>query len=755
MSAVLRHWPRILITLVPVVLMLVHVATSPIRPLLDGMDLSIADWRLRLTLPERQDPRIVIVDIDDTSLQTVGQWPWGRDKLAAMAKELLVRQKVAVIGFDMVFAEDDRGSGLAVLRELVDGPLRADPAMRAEVDKLAPTLDNDGSFARAIENHRVALGYYLTQADLPLTRGVLPPPVLPPAALPVGARKYSTQWNGFGSNIEPLANAVSSAGFINAVISARGDGLLRAAPLLAYYRGYGAKEGYYESLGLAVYRLFAGIDTVVPLMAPKRGEGAPPLQALQLGTGPDATRVPLSGRTSMWIPFIGPGGPEGGSFQYISAVEVLERGLPAGELAGKIVLVGTTAPGLQDLRATPVGATFPGVEIHANVISALLDRRFIALPDYAVGFEFSVLVVTGLALAIGLSFASVGRGTLFFVMMLGLVVALNTWLFKVHGLVLPLASALVTMTMAFVINIGWGYFVEARNRRKLAQLFGTYVPPQLVEKMQEEPGRYSMRAESKELTALFCDMRGFTRMSENLAPVELQAVLNRHFSRLTDVISRHGGTVDKYMGDSVMAFWGAPVDNPMHATLAVRAAIDMAEAVQEMSRANLAAGLPEVAVGIGINTGLMSVGDMGSDVRRSYTVIGDSVNLAARLEGLSATYGVSVLATEATVKAVPGYVWQELDLVRVKGRQQIVKIYSPVGRSEDIDPETTATLDTWTRVLEAYRSQKVSDVQPLLHSLIARDAKKVLYRLYAERLASMESRPYDPVWDGATRFESK
>lgn len=756
MSAVLRHWPRIVITLVPVVLMLLHVSTTERRPALDGLDLSIADWRTRLTLPGRLDPHVVIVDIDDASLQAVGQWPWGRDKLAALTTELMDRQKAAVLGFDMVFPEEDRSSGLAALRELAVGPLQGNAALRTELDRLAPSLDHDGAFARAMNHHQVALGFYLTQGDLPLTRGLLPPPVLPPAALPAGLGAYATHWNGFGSNIAPLANAAATAGFINAVISARSDGLLRSAPLLAYYGGTAGENGYYESLGLAVYRLATGADGVFPVLRPAHEKGGPPvIQALQLGQGPQALRVPVSERTGMVVPFLGPGGPLGGSFHYISAVEILNKELPPEELKGKIVLVGTTAPGLQDLRATPVGANFPGVEVHANVISALLDKRFLLLPDYALGYEFAVLTLVGLALAVGLSLLPLASGILFALAVLGVVVGLNTWLFKAQGLVLPMASALVTMAAAFVVNMAWGYFVEARKRRGLADLFGTYVPPQLVEKMLEQPGRYSMRAESKELTALFCDMRGFTRMSETLGPVELQAFLNRIFSRLSEIISRHGGTVDKYMGDSVMAFWGAPVDSLLHATLAVRAAVEMAKAVEDMSAENRAVGLPEVSVGIGLNTGLMSVGDMGSAVRRSYTVIGDAVNLASRLESLSGTYGVAVVASESTVRAVPTYVWQELDLVRVKGRQQAVTIFSPIGLRSDMTQDAAQRLADWTEVLAGYRAQNPARVTPLLDKLMAADAKKVLYRLYAERLASMESRPFDPGWDGATKFESK
>lgn len=756
MSAVLRHWPRIVITLVPVVLMLLYVGGTSRRPMIDGLDHAIYDWRTRLTLPERHDPRIVIVDIDDASLRFVGQWPWSRDKLARMTTELMVRQKAAVLGFDMVFAERDRSSGLITLRELADGPLRDQRLLKAELDRLAPSLDNDGGFARAMEGQRVALGFYLTQSDAPLTKGVLPPPVIPPTALAAGVGIYATHWNGFGGNIETLARAAAAAGFINAVISARSDGLLRSAPLLAYYEGTEGRNGYYESLSLAMFRLATGYQSLTPVLANVPGSAAPPVEALLLRK-PDAPamRVPLSNRTSLLVPFIGAGGAQAGNFRYVAAADVLSGALAPEELKDKIVIVGTTAPGLQDLRATPVGATFPGVEVHANVISALLDHRFIIVPDYAPGYEIVVLALVGVVLAVGLSLLSVAQATLLLAAVGAAVVGLNTWLFKAHGLVLPLASVLIMMVAAFVLNIGWGYFIESSKRRGLAKLFGTYVPPQLVEKMLEEPERYSMRAESKELTALFCDMRGFTRLSEGLAPLQLQSFLNEVFSRLTEIISRHGGTVDKYMGDSVMAFWGAPVDDPAHASHAVGAAIEMAVAMEALSQTHRASGLPEVSVGIGLNTGPMSVGDMGSALRRSYTVVGDAVNLASRLEGLGVVYGVAIVASGATAQAAGEYGWLELDLVRVKGREQAVTILTPLGLRSELKAEDRDLIGLWNDVLRGYRAQQVERVEPLLDLLISQDAKKVLYRLYAERLASMTSRPYDPEWDGATRFESK
>jgi adenylate cyclase len=269
------------------------------------------------------------------------------------------------------------------------------------------------------------------------------------------------------------------------------------------------------------------------------------------------------------VPFRGNGGVAGGSFRYISAADVLAKRLEPGSLKDRIVLLGTTAPGLLDLRVTPVGETYPGVETHANVISGLLDGKTFVKPDYAMGFEVVVLTLAGLLLAITLPLLSAPKAVAASVTVIAALVGLNFWLYLSHGLVLPLASALVMALTAFALNMSYGYFVESRSKRELAQLFGTYVPPELVDEMVKDPDSYSMKAANKELTVMFCDMRGFTKMSEQMEPTQLQGLLNDVFSRLTDLIRANRGTIDKYMGDCVMAFWGAPVDTPNHAHLAV------------------------------------------------------------------------------------------------------------------------------------------------------------------------------------------
>ncbi|WP_447779667.1 CHASE2 domain-containing protein [Variovorax boronicumulans] len=753
MSVLRRHWPRITITLLPVLLALLHATGAWRLGVIEHLDHLIYDARLRATMPGTPDTRVVIVDVDDASLAREGQWPWPRDKIASLTTELLARQHAAVLGFDVMFLEPDRSSGLGRLKEIAAGPLRDVPGLAAEIDQLAPTLDHDATLAQALRGQPVALGYYFTRTEQPSAKGLLPAtPVLPPEAFPPHA-SFVTLWNGFGASLPVLARAAPVAGFLNTLVGdGDDDGVIRSVPLIARYEGEHASPGHYESLALAVYRLANGSPPVRPALV--AGDGNfPRLQALVLGS----LRIPVDQSASLQVPFRGPGGPRAGSFRYVAAADVLEGRLAPGELKGKIVLLGATAPGLQDLRATPVGAAFPGVEVHANIVSGLLDQRLLAVPDYAPGYEVLTVLAAGLLLAFGLSLLSASRAVLLGAGVVAALVGLNTWLYIGHSLVLPLASALFMAALAFALNMSWGYFVESRARRGLVRLFGTYVPPQLVDEMLVRPGRYSMRAESKEMTVMFCDMRDFTRLSEQMAPAELQAFLNTVFSRLTEVISAHRGTVDKYMGDCVMAFWGAPIDTPDHAALAVQAALDMAVAVHDINRQHRASGRPEISAGIGLNSGLMSVGDMGSTARRSYTVVGDAVNLAARLEGLSGHYGVEIVASGATREAAPGFVWQELDSVRVKGKAQAVAIYTPLAAQAGAEAQdsTRQQLDRWTQVLAAYRRQDWALGRNLLAPLLAADAKKVLYQLYAQRLASMALRPQDPDWDGATRFDTK
>jgi adenylate cyclase len=749
MGALLKHWPRIAVTLIPLIFALLH-ATSALRVhVFERLDDIIYDARLRATMSKTLDERIAVIDIDEKSLAELGQWPWSRNKMAALVNELFDRQQIAILGFDVVFAESDDSSGLSSLRQLANNELRDQPGFRERLTQIQDSLDYDAAFAKSMEKRPVVLGYYLTSDRDGRTNGVLPAPVMQQDALQGRPIKF-TSWSGYGSNIEPLAKAAPMAGFFNSITDL--DGVVRSIPLLAEYKGQ-----YYESLSLSMFRVLIGLPKVAPGFPQERiiTRNYPGLESILLRQNDKTLAVPVDDKVAALIPFRGEGNSAGGSFRYFSAADIVAQRIPPSALKDKIVLLGATAPGLLDLRVTPVGETYPGVEVHANMISGLLDGRLFVRPDYAVGFEVVILTIAGLILAIALPLLSAPKAVALSLAVVGALIGLNFWLYLGFGLVLPLASALIMAFTAFALNMSYGYFVESKSKRQIANMFAAYVPPELVDEMVKDPDSYSMKAVNKDLTVMFCDMRGFTNLSEKMEPTALQGLLNHLFSRLTEIIQANRGTTDKYMGDCVMAFWGAPVDTPNHAQLAVKAALEMCQAVRKINEEHRAKGIPEIGVGIGLNTGMMCVGNMGSDIRRSYTVIGDAVNLGSRLEGLSKNYGVEIVVSESTRKQATNFAWQELDKVRVKGKEQAVTIYWPVSAAADLAKEQSDELKIWAMLLKAYRNQDWEQCDVQMLNMQRLNAKKFLYQLYSDRVTSMRMLPKDPNWDGATNFDSK
>jgi adenylate cyclase len=313
----------------------------------------------------------------------------------------------------------------------------------------------------------------------------------------------------------------------------------------------------------------------------------------------------------------------------------------------------------------------------------MLDGKSIYKPDYALGVEVALLLLVGLALAFVLPALTATSALGFSLSMLLVPMTFNLFLFAEYGMVFPLATMLLLSLMAYMLNMSYGYFVESRAKRELTQLFGSYVPPQLVDEMVQDPSNRTMKATNKDLTVMFCDLRGFTQLAEKMEPTELQHFLNDVFSRLTQVIISRRGTIDKYMGDCVMAFWGAPVSMSNHAELAVQAALDITQVIVQINAEYSAQGLPEVRLGIGINTGVMCVGDMGSFMRRSYTVVGDAVNIASRIEGLTKHYAVDLLAGNLTKMHTPQFDWLPVDTVRLEGKTEALALFTLEAASND------------------------------------------------------------------------
>ncbi len=745
-----RNLPRILLGLAVLLLFLGHAAGFYTIAFVDRLEYALYDLRLLSSMPRTLDPSVVILDIDEKSLAEVGHWPWGRDKLATIVDKLFNVQKVAIVGFDVVFAEKDTSSGLDVLQNLGRGPLKDDPKYIAALQQVGPSLDYDKEFVNAIKDHPVILSYGLTN-EASQHVGVLPPPVLPAGTFNGHPVRF-LHWTGYGGNLPDLQAAALSAGHFNPQIDP--DGEVRRVPMLEEENGQ-----YYESLSLAMVRGLLGSPPVRPeypsdeqSWVPKSYSG---LEYLDLAFRGRLVRIPVDREVASLIPFRGPGGVDGGSYRYVSIADVLYDRLKPGELTDKIVLVGTTSLGLLDMRSTPVSPNFPGVEVHANMISGILNGKIKEAPDYSRGAEIVTLLIIGLLLSIVLPLLPPLRAVLMTILVGAAVIAMNFAFFVNGNLLLPLASSLLVVLFIFVINMVYGFFVESKTKRELEGLFGSYVPPKLVEEMSRDPRAYSMEGKSEELTVMFSDVRGFTTISESLEPKDLATYINDYLTAMSLIIQNHRGTLDKYIGDAIMAFWGAPIPDKSHAQLAVETALAMQAEVLRLNVTFEERKWPDMKIGIGVSTGIMSVGDMGSKIRKAYTVMGDPVNLGARLEARTKFYGVGILVSEATRKAVTGIVFREIDKVQVKGKDEAVVIYEPIGLEINVTKDKNDELKLWHATLKAYRMQQWDQAELQLLNLQRAHPDTVLYQLYAERVSEFRHSPPDPDWDGVHKFSEK
>ncbi|SDH83565.1 CHASE2 domain-containing protein [Propionivibrio dicarboxylicus] len=740
-----RNLVRIVLGLLFGVVLLVHAAKVVQIPLLNTLDAFIYDARLRLTAEGGVDDRVVIIDLDERSLAEVGRWPWSRNTMAALVDRLFDEYGIAVLGFDVVFAEPDNSSGLRSLDALAGGELRGDPAFKSAVGRLRDSLDYDRQFAESLRGHANVLGYYFSNADDARKSGVLPAPALPADAF-AGRPIAFTHWNGFGANLAEFQKSAGAAGHFNPLIDF--DGVSRRVPMLVEHNGQ-----YYESLSLAVVRSLLGKPPIWPGFpedGPSAGGDYGGLEWLDLPTAKGALRIPVDENVAALIPFRG----RQGSFPYLSAVDALRGRLSPDQLRGRVVLIGTTAPGLMDLRSTPVGNTYPGVEIHANLVAGMLDGALSQKPPYAIGVDTVLVAVTALLLSLLLPILSPLRASLLAFAVLAGVTTLNVMLWS-SGVVLPLAAQIVLILSLYALNMSWGYFVESRSKRQFTELFGQYVPPELVDEMARDPERYSMEGKKEELTVLFSDVRGFTSISEGLDSKDLALLMNEYLGAMTQIVQKNRGTLDKYIGDAIMAFWGAPVADPEHARRAVLTALEMQKALRSLDAPFQARGWPVLHIGVGINTGSMTVGDMGSIVRKSYTVMGDAVNLGSRLEGITKQYGVGIIVSETTRAQFDGAVYRELDRVRVKGKDEPVAIFEPLGLVGDVDATVVDMLSRWTQALDDYRRQDWDAAGVQLEFLVRQSPECSLYRLYVDRIARYRLEPPGAAWDGVTTFETK
>jgi adenylate cyclase len=704
--------------------------------LVEEIRLKTFDIYQEISPRQRQNLPVTIVDIDEASLARFGQWPWPRTRLAAMVDKLTAAGAVA-IAFDVVFPEPDRTSPDL----LADSIERLDEATRAVLRSLP---SNDAAFADSISRSRVVLGesgYHSPTAADPGN-----PPISTPFALRGGDPRSSLiRFPGMIRNVAPLEKAAAGRGIFT--ILPEFDGLVRRVPLIA-----SAEGKLSAALVVDMLRVATGGNAIVVRSGPSGVED------IVVG----GVQVPTDQFGQVWIHFA-----TARSNRFISAADVLDGVNLSDKVAGRLVLIGTSATGLLDLKATPAGA-MPGVAVHAQLLETILGKSALDRPVWTALAEVAFFVIVGALLIYLIPLRGAAEVFVLGACVAAVAIAIS-WLFFVYQRVLVDASyPLGVLLFIYVVLVFVNYTREEGRRKQIRTAFSQYLSPKLIEQLTKNPEKLVLGGETKEMTIMFSDVRDFTAISERYkdAPHELTRLINRILSPLSDAVTDHKGTIDKYMGDNIMAFWNAPLADDDHAHNACLAALDMIgrlEQVNEERRKEAEAegiGFVRLRMGIGINTGSCVVGNMGSRMRFDYTVLGDSVNLASRLEGQSKNYGRPIVLGERTARLVEqSFALLELDFVRVKGKKEPERIFTILGPAEFTrQPAFQKVKQATHELLDLYRRREWEAAKQALErhapAFGALDLG-IFHALYVDRVEEYTLRPPPPDWDGAYVSQTK
>jgi adenylate cyclase len=678
---------------------------------------------------------VVIVDIDEKSLKTIGQWPWPRTRVADLITRL-TQMGALVIAFDIVFAEPDRMSPNIAADAFRD----LDEATR---EKLRVLPSNDTVLADALRHSRVVLG----ESGLPFAvpqAGAGPPIGL--ATMGGDPRAYLLNFPGLLRNVPVLEEAASGRGLFT--IRAERDGIVRRVPIVMQAQG-----AVMPSLTLEMLRVVSGSSTVLI-----RSDHA----GVQNASVPGFV-VPTDRNGQLWIHFA----PHDQA-RYVSAADVLEGRVPAERVARRLVLIGTSAVGLLDAKTTPVDPVMPGVEVHAQVLESVLTDSVLSSPNYAIGVELCAALLLGIAIIWLAPILSPAILLIFGVAIVGVTVGAS-WYFYLQSRLLfdftypLLSSALVYLTLVFS-----NYISEQAQRRRIRSAFGQYLSPALVEQLAQSPQKLVLGGEEREMSILFSDVRGFTTISELYKedPQGLTSLMNSFLTPLTNAIIEHKGTIDKYMGDAIMAFWNAPLDDARHEHNACEAALEMLDRVDTLNRhreqqaSETGQRFIPIKVGVGINTGKCVVGNMGSDLRFNYSVLGDAVNLASRLEGQSKNYGVPIIIGSKTASGLGDkYAVLELDCITVKGKTEPESVFTVLGRADVAGSDKFGRLhQNIEEMLARFRKRDFAGAADVIDRCREFDdgfGLGPLLDLYAARIRLFAQNPPPPDWNGVFVLETK
>jgi len=691
---------------------------------------------------QRIDPRkktarpVTIVDIDDKSMERLGQWPWPRTRLADLVTEL-TRLGAVVIAFDVVFSEPDRLNPDFVADTYRD----LDEETRS---KLRALPSNDQIFADAIRGSRVVLGESGLPEELVALDKSLPVTGL--AMLGEEPQRFMYDFPGLLRNTKVLEHAAAGRGLFT--IRPERDGIVRRVPMIMLAQGQTM-----PSLSFEMLRVATGSGTIL-IKAEKAGITSLGIKGFQ---------IPTDHNGQLWIHYA----PNDASL-YVPAINVLEKNVAPDMIAGKLVLIGTSAVGLNDIKTTPVSRAMPGVEIHAQVLESALTGAFISQPIYGIVIEFTTALLFGLlVIAFAPLFGPVTLVALGAAFATGLI-GTSVYFYSQHRLLIDFTYPLMSTTAIYLTLIFSSFVREQQQRKQIRSAFAQYMSPALVEQLAQSPEKLVLGGEDRELTIMFSDVRGFTAISETYKndPQGLTALMNRFLTPLTNAILARKGYIDKYMGDAIMAFWNAPLDDKNHQLNACEAAVDMLDRIDELNdiREREAqdgghAFIP-INVGVGLNTGTCTVGNMGSDIKFNYSVLGDSVNLASRLEGQTKEYGFPIIVGSTTALAVKEkFAILELDFIMVKGKKEPEVIYAIAGREDVAQSGHFQRLRNLTiEMLACYRARDWDGALATIERGRKTDEARTLerlYNLYEARIRDYLENPPPEDWNGAFALLTK
>ncbi|HXT01372.1 MAG TPA: adenylate/guanylate cyclase domain-containing protein [Elusimicrobiota bacterium] len=709
------------------------------------------------------DAGVRVVDIDEKSLTDIGQWPWPRDQIAALIRALSERG-AAVVAFDGMFPEPDQTSPRRVASRWPDGP-----GMREIKERVSRLEDHDEALARQLKRSTAVLGFApepVRTERIPAEKGSLgfisPTKITtaPDGTAVVTETDHATNhlldFPGAITNLPALDAAARGLGGIG--YSAEQDGIIRRAPLI-----FSVRETLYPALSIEALRAAQNVPKIIgklraanPSWWERWTERKAGIDRLKIGKF--IVKTDESGR--MWVHFTRETKP-----RTIPAWKVMNRKTDIPGLDGAVVFIGTSALGLKDLRATPLSGAEPGVQIHANIVEQIILGDFLDRPVLASRLEIAATIVGGLLLLLLLVRVGATWSAPAALAMIAAAIWTSWHAYASWRWLIDPVFPTVSLAAVFASFAATSYVSSERDRRKITDTFGRYLSPKVVENLAKNPGGVELGGETREMTFHFCDIRGFTTISEKFDPHGLTAFINRFLTPMTQIILDHDGTIDKYMGDCIMAFWNAPMSVPGHAKKACAAALAMHAKLAELNAAWQAdakakgISLPEIHIGTGLNTGPCVVGNMGSTLRVDYTVLGDDVNLASRLEGQSKAYGVDVVIGPGTREQAPEFAAIELDLIKVKGKTRPVRIFALLGDAAvAASPEFQALAKAHADLLAAYRGREWEELERLL-----KEARRLggpwrlgkLYDLYSERLAACRLDPPVEGWDGVFTATSK